>query len=41
MQVVALKQRSHLLAGSPVQRVTNSEGLGWSSDGFEDGKYDY
>ncbi len=41
MQVVALKQHSHLLAGSPVQRVTNFEGLEWSSDGFKDSEYDY
>mgnify|MGYP006873167399 CR=1 FL=1 len=41
MQVVALKQHSHLLAGSPVQRVSNSEGLGWKSDGFGDSDDDY
>ena len=40
MQVVALKQHSPLLAGS-VQSVSNSDGLGWKSDGFADSDDDY
>ena len=41
MQVVTLKQHSHLLAGSLVQRVTNNDDFYWDSDGFEDDDYDY
>lgn len=41
MQVVTLKQHSHLLAGSLVQRVSNSEGFDWDNDGFEGGEDDY
>ncbi len=43
MQVVTLKQHSHLLAGSnPVRNVSpNSEGLGWDNDGFEGSEDDY
>ena len=41
MLVVALKQHSHLLAGSPVQSVSNSDGLGWRSGGFGDSDDDY
>lgn len=38
MQVVALKQHSPLLT---VSGVSNSEGLGWKSDGFGDSDDDY
>ena len=39
MQVVTLKQHSHLLAGSsPVQSV-NSEGFYWESDGLDGDDY--
>ena len=42
MQVVALNQHSPLLAGSgPVKSVSNDDGFGWDSNGFEDGDDDY
>ena len=41
MQVVTLKQHSHLLAGSLVKSVYNDDGLGWDNDGFEDNEDDY
>ena len=42
MQVVTLKQHSHLLAGSsPVKSFRNTDGLGWNSDGFEGDDDDY
>ena len=41
MRVVALKQRSHLLTGSTVQSVSNSDGLRWRSNRFENGEDDY
>ena len=46
MQVVQLKQKHHILTGSPakhaVQGVSqNVENITWDVDGFEDGEGDY
>ena len=43
MRVVQLQHKSHILAGSNfgAKSVSNSDGIGWQTDGFSSGEGDY
>ena len=42
MKVVKLQHQSHILAGSyGAKSVSNSDGISWKTDGFDEGDQDY